>query len=119
MDNIGWEYTPVSEVKTTEELVEDTVTTEDTPEDTDSAGDSTTSTKTVKLTRKELSLAKKELRIKEFATLSLTEKCNADVEYDKILKQIKQIKDNLDKYNTRFIDFKKKKANKIATLEKN
>lgn len=110
--------TPVSEVKTTEELVEDTVTTEDTPEDTDSAGDSTTSTKTVKLTRKELSLAKKELRIKEFATLSLTEKCNADVEYDKILKQIKQIKDNLDKYNTRFIDFKKKKANKIATLEK-
>ena len=37
MDNIGWEYTPVSEVKTTEELVEDTVTTEDTPEDTDSA----------------------------------------------------------------------------------
>lgn len=118
MDNNGWEYTPVSEVKTTEELVEDTVTTEDTPEDTDSAGDSTTSTKTVKLTRKELSLAKKELRIKEFATLSLTEKCNADVEYDKILKQIKQIKDNLDKYNTRFIDFKKKKANKIATLEK-
>ena len=108
MDNFGWEYTPVSEVKTTE----------DTPEDTDSAGDSTTSTKTVKLTRKELSLAKKELRIKEFATLSLTEKCNADVEYDKILKQIKQIKDNLDKYNTRFIDFKKKKANKIATLEK-
>lgn len=91
---------------------------EETPEDTDSAGDSTTSTKTVKLTRKELSLAKKELRIKEFATLSLTEKCNADVEYDKILKQIKQIKDNLDKYNTRFIDFKKKKANKIATLEK-
>ena len=104
-----------------EEVSEETpenVVEEDTPEDTDSAGDSTTSTKTVKLTRKELSLAKKELRIKEFATLSLTEKCNADVEYDKILKQIKQIKDNLDKYNTRFIDFKKKKANKIATLEK-
>ena len=114
------EETPenVVEEDISEELVEDTVTTEDTPEDTDSAGDSTTSTKTVKLTRKELSLAKKELRIKEFATLSLTEKCNADVEYDKILKQIKQIKDNLDKYNTRFIDFKKKKANKIATLEK-
>lgn len=112
MANHGWEYTPVSEEP------KDTVTTEDVAEDTDSAGDSTPPTKPLKLTRKEKSFEKKQLRINEFANLSLADKCNADTDYTTIVNQIKKIKDNLDEYNKKVIKYKKKKNNKIATLEK-
>ena len=101
MDNIGWEYTPVSEVKTTEELVEDTVTTEDTPEDTDSAGDLTDTGTPKKVVEKKGEKKEKPLREEQKKQLKIEEMLKGNDDYKKIADEIKKAEKNLNTEITR------------------
>ena len=101
MDNIGWEYTPVSEVKTTEELVEDTVTTEDTPEDTDSAGDLTDTGTPKKVVEKKGEKKEKPLTEEQKKQLKIEEMLKGNDDYKKIADEIKKAEKNLNTEITR------------------
>ena len=101
MDNNGWEYTPVSEVKTTEELVEDTVTTEDTPEDTDSAGDLTDTGTPKKVVEKKGEKKEKPLREEQKKQLKIEEMLKGNDDYKKIADEIKKAEKNLNTEITR------------------
>ena len=101
MDNNGWEYTPVSEVKTTEELVEDTVTTEDTPEDTDSAGDLTDTGTPKKVVEKKGEKKEKPLTEEQKKQLKIEEMLKGNDDYKKIADEIKKAEKNLNTEITR------------------
>ena len=101
MDNHGWEYTPVSEVKTTEELVEDTVTTEDTPEDTDSAGDLTDTGTPKKVVEKKGEKKEKPLTEEQKKQLKIEEMLKGNDDYKKIADEIKKAEKNLNTEITR------------------
>ena len=103
MDNIGWEYTPVSEVKTTEELVEDTVTTEDTPEEVndDSAGDLTDTGTPKKVVEKKGEKKEKPLTEEQKKQLKIEEMLKGNDDYKKIADEIKKAEKNLNTEITR------------------
>jgi Icc-related predicted phosphoesterase len=101
MDYNGWEYTPVSEVKTTEELVEDTVTTEDTPEDTDSAGDLTDTGTPKKVVEKKGEKKEKPLTEEQKKQLKIEEMLKGNDDYKKIADEIKKAEKNLNTEITR------------------